>query len=266
LNGGFADVWLGLFDGERVAIKALRVPLVSGKDRDEEETSIRRLYRELKTWASTNHENVLPLYGYALDLEITRFAALISPFQENGRSLDYLVDKDPKIRLAVVLGAGEGLAYLHGICKVVHGDFRGDNILISKEGVPRVADFGLSRILTHSASMITKRTNPGGNARWMSVELLQGKTTESTQESDVWAFGMTVLELMTLRAPFSHIRGDYQVIMAVARGERPHLDDLPQALRAICTECWFELDLPNQTRPTMEGNVREIKLILENWD
>ena len=59
-----------------------------------------------------------------------------------------------------------------------------------------MADFGLSRILTHSASMITKRTNPGGNARWMSVELLNGQTTESTQESDVWAFGMTIVVCM----------------------------------------------------------------------
>ncbi|KAF8501227.1 kinase-like domain-containing protein, partial [Hysterangium stoloniferum] len=73
---------------------------------------------------------------------------------------------------------------------IIHGDVRGGNVLISDQGIPCLTDFGLSRILGDTVG-ITTSSSTTGSLRWMSRELLENEKVN--EQSDVWAFGMTVI-------------------------------------------------------------------------
>ncbi|KAH8115034.1 kinase-like domain-containing protein, partial [Phellopilus nigrolimitatus] len=95
-----------------------------------------------------------------------------------------------------VIGIADGLQYLHGE-GVIHSDLKAENVLISDDGLPRICDFGISRILVSSQTFggISSQNNgTKGTLRWMSKELLEFCEPPNTHsmESDIWAFGMTV--------------------------------------------------------------------------
>lgn len=108
-------------------------------------------------------------------------------------------------------GIAEGLAYLHKQ-NVVHADMKAvrhlcivrasprllqlgiqDNVLVDAGGIPRICDFGISHVITASNSA-SKSHGMRGSLRWMSVELFDfsQEYKDHTNESDVWAFGMTI--------------------------------------------------------------------------
>ena len=93
-----------------------------------------------------------------------------------------------------ILGIAEGLKYLHDE-GVIHSDIKANNVLISSAGVPRICDFGISRML--ASSQIFDVTTSGrlkGTTRWMAKELIEigDPPPTHTFQTDVWAFGMTV--------------------------------------------------------------------------
>jgi len=96
-----------------------------------------------------------------------------------------------------MIGVGKGLDYLHAH-GIIHGDLNGGNVLVSKDGTSCLADFGLSRILNEHGFTTTAQTQ--GTARWMAPELFRNEKT--TIESDIWAFGMTMLEIFRGQRPY----------------------------------------------------------------
>lgn len=93
-----------------------------------------------------------------------------------------------------------GLSYLHS-SGVIHRDLKGANILLSSGGSSaEIADFGLAKKLAPSKAWATK---PVGSARWMAPEVSGGGY--ATWRSDIWSFGMTLLESLTGRLPYHDI-------------------------------------------------------------
>ena len=131
------------------------------------------------------------------------------------------------------------------------------NVLIDKDGHARLADFGLLTIVSDSTTSSSSRS--AGTTRWMSPELLDPdrfgfKNSRPTKESDCYALGMVILEVLTGRVPFPRYTG-LVVMRKVVDGERP---GRPQGAEAA----WFTNDLwgtleqcwspqPN-VRPTVE--------------
>lgn len=151
-----------------------------------------------------------------------------------------------------------GLAYLHDH-GIVHGDMKSLNILVNDEHTACIADFGLARILGESG-FTTKSV--GGTWRWMAYELVELSEEEEeivpqvTVQSDVWAFGMTVLEILTGRLPFFHLKYDLAVIRCVVRGGRPRHDKYPDIsgdIWLIVEQCWHGDPLQ---RPSMGSLVQ----------
>ncbi|EJD06836.1 kinase-like protein, partial [Fomitiporia mediterranea MF3/22] len=99
---------------------------------------------------------------------------------------------------------------------VVHGDIKAQNILITQGHQTLLADFGLSRIC-EAAGFTTQTVN--GSCRWMATELLrvsaEDRPTQTTTVSDVWSFGMTILEVLTGKPPFSEVWINAAVIMKI---------------------------------------------------
>lgn len=143
----------------------------------------------------------------------------MSPFAENG-SLPTYLKRHPKANRRLLVSSrlghdiqsaltGDGyplqlyqvamaIAYLHEDCGFIHGDIKGDNILVSRNHTALLSDFGTTRPQEIFTSVGSKGI---GTVPWQSPQLLNGES--KTFESDIYAFGMTVSEVRgaTLRCP-----------------------------------------------------------------
>ncbi|KIJ52448.1 hypothetical protein M422DRAFT_243231 [Sphaerobolus stellatus SS14] len=166
--------------------------------------------------------------------------ALISPWMANGPLDDYIANRPEKRRLPLVIGVAEGLRYLHQEA-IVHGDLRARNVLVSDSGIPYLCDFGLSRVLHEQYGLTTSQ--PVGSIRWMAPERFKVKASKA---SDVWAYGMTLLEIISGNPPFVEICADLHVYARLNEGgkpSRPSAIDAPELtenLWNICLRCWID--------------------------
>ncbi|KIJ26364.1 hypothetical protein M422DRAFT_132475, partial [Sphaerobolus stellatus SS14] len=129
-------------------------------------------------WSLLNHPNIHACLGYTYDFvkeSLHLIPSLVSPWMSNDSLSDYIAEKD---------GEHEGLNHLHSY-GIVHGDLKGENVLVSSDGTPCLADFGLSK--SSNEHGFTTTTPISGSIHWMAPELLRNEKT--TVESGIWVFG-----------------------------------------------------------------------------
>ncbi|EJC98173.1 kinase-like protein [Fomitiporia mediterranea MF3/22] len=150
------------------------------------------LEQEVYVWSKLKHENLLPLVGYAFDVE-NGHPMLVSEWMENGSAWVYARETLQCDLLRLVTGIARGLAYLHER-DIVHSDIKSDNVLVSDSGDARICDFGYTRMIDASKSLVNLSTGIKGTPQYLAYELLAdpSKYTKHSKESDVWAFGITV--------------------------------------------------------------------------
>ncbi|CAE6533647.1 unnamed protein product [Rhizoctonia solani] len=102
----------------------------------------------------------------------------------------------------------------------VHGDIKALNVLVSPDGVAKLTDFGLSTMSESSIAFSATTTSQAGSVRWMAPELLLDESPKS-KPSDVYALGMTILEIFTGSMPYSECRRDVSVMGLVQKGAFP---------------------------------------------
>ncbi|TDL16904.1 Pkinase-domain-containing protein [Rickenella mellea] len=240
-GGTFADVYRGNLssqDGKRVpvAIKQLRPNIMSAEDLE------RCIASELSIWSKISHPNVLSLVGYSLDFG--QYPAFVTEWMPEGTLSDYL-KKHPAIhKYSMVCGVAKGLEYLHNH-NIVHSDLKCCNIVVSDRGEPKLLDFGHSRRLDYSRKIMSTREMTG-TCRWMAIELFglgaDGTPPVATFASDVWSFGMTVLEIISGEVPYMQYKHDTQIMFAIVNGQKPVLPEAQtpcdQAMLALCRKCW----------------------------
>jgi len=174
----------------------------------------------------------------------------------------YISEKNPNAdRLPLILGILDGLNYLHTRKQpVIHGDLRASNVLVSDTGRPCLADFGLSRVLSQNHTPTS--SNCGGSVRWMAPEVLNG--SNMSEASDIWAFGMIILEITTGKRPYLDISIEPLVIRTICDRIIPSRPDTKQApsltdkLWEICLECWH---FDPQGRPATSQLLKKISRI-----
>ncbi|KAG8702726.1 hypothetical protein FRC09_004577 [Ceratobasidium sp. 395] len=157
--------------------------------------------RELYIWSHLKHKNVLDLCGLA---QFRDHMAMVSPWMDNGTLLQY-IERNPAVdRYQLCIDIVEGVNYLHQN-DVVHGDIKSANVLISCEGVVKLADFGCTQLKRGTLYFTTTTSALALSPRWTAPEILNG-AAQSSKESDVYAVGMTLLEAVTGAVPFSNYR------------------------------------------------------------
>jgi len=116
--------------------------------------------------------------------------------------------------------------YLHQE-NVVHGDIKGDNLLMAQDGTLKLTDFGLA--IMHDQVFQFSQTDPGGGTcRWMAPELYK-EDARRCRETDVYAMGMTMLEIITGDVPFREIKSGHTISWAVVHEKRtPQVPELQQ--------------------------------------
>ncbi|EJD36822.1 kinase-like protein, partial [Auricularia subglabra TFB-10046 SS5] len=216
------------------------------------------------------HPLILPFIGYA---SFGLHTAIVSWYMKNGNLLEYFkargagVDKEK-----MMLQVAEAVNHLHTIGGLVHGDLKCANVLVSDLGDALLSDFGLSTFVEKAHASATTATNVRQmyTLRFAAPEILldvAGDVTRvrsKTRESDVYAFGMLMLEAMTERPPWPDL-SSFAVMHRVCSGSHPRKPDtgFDPELWDVCRSCWsFE---PSH-RPTIQSVLDTLTVSLRSWD
>ncbi|XP_031273629.1 proline-rich receptor-like protein kinase PERK9 [Pistacia vera] len=192
-EGGFGSVYKGyLPDGREVAIKQLKIGGGQGE---------REFKAEVEIISRVHHRHLVSLVGYCIS-ESRRL--LIYDYVPNNTLYFHLHGEgrpvlDWATRVKIAAGAARGIAYLHEDChpRIIHRDIKSSNILLDDNFEAQVSDFGLAKLALDANSHITTRVM--GTFGYMAPEYASsGKLTE---KSDVFSFGVVLLELITGRKP-----------------------------------------------------------------
>lgn len=252
-RGGFGSVYKGFLRSTTVAIKILNTESLHAQSQFQQEVAILSRVR---------HPNLVTLIGACPEA-----SALVYEFLPNGsledrlNCLDNTLPLTWQVRIRIIREVCSALIFLHKHKPhpVVHGDLKPGNILLDANLLSKVSDFGISHILLESSvtgSDAHFTSQPMGTPAYMDPEFFG--TGELTPQSDTYSFGVTILRLLTGRAPLRLIRvvqgalndDDLHSVLDHSAGEWP-LGQAEQLAR-IGLQC---SELSRQKRPDLQRNV-----------
>ncbi|KAF9614706.1 hypothetical protein IFM89_019834 [Coptis chinensis] len=177
--------------------------------------SLKEFETELETVGSIKHRNLVTLQGYSLSPSGN---LLFYDYMENGSLWDLLhgpgkkqkLDWDTRLRIA--LGAARGLTYLHHDCspRIIHRDVKSSNILLNKEFEAHLTDFGIAKSLCITKTFTS--TYVMGTIGYIDPEY--ARTSRLTEKSDVYSYGIVLLELLTGRKAVDNDSNLHNLIMS----------------------------------------------------
>lgn len=163
-----------------------------------EEDIRKRFEREAQVCARVKHENIVDIYSYRADPDVTM---LVMEFIE-GRSLGELLREQGRIgwpaALAMLAGVLKGLGHAHAK-GVTHRDIKPDNLLLSGDGRIKITDFGLATVA--DAARVTMQGAVVGTPAYLPPEQVSGGAFD--QRGDLFSVGVTFYEALTGISPFS---------------------------------------------------------------
>ncbi|KAL5549215.1 hypothetical protein UlMin_004446 [Ulmus minor] len=202
-SGGFGTVYKGIFsNGTIVAVKIL----YGNSDKRIEE----QFMAEVGTIGRVHHFNLVRLYGFCFERNLR---ALVYEFMGNGSLDRFLFSKEKMLGFEklheIAVGTARGIAYLHEECqqRIIHYDIKPGNILLDSNFSPKVADFGLAKLINRENTHVTMtggRGTPGYAAPelWMPFPI--------THKCDVYSYGMLLFEIVGRRRNLDVSRAESQ--------------------------------------------------------
>ncbi|WOL08811.1 hypothetical protein Cni_G17564 [Canna indica] len=267
-GGGFGNVYRGtLPDSTEVAVKKLE-----GQRQGE-----KQFRAEVSTLGTIQHVNLVRLRGFCchrderlLVYDYMPGGSLDSHFSESNIAV-----LDWKLRYRIILGVARGLAYLHGSCRecIIHCDVKPENILLDENFDPKIADFGMAKLIGRDFSRVL--TTMRGTVGYLAPEWISGLPV--TPKVDVYSFGMMLFELVAGKrnsivrgndgvdkfypswAAKQVIDGSVESLLDDRLEDAPEIEELTRVCRVAC---WCIQDSESQ-RPTMGQVVRILEGSLE---
>ncbi|XP_039809801.1 probable LRR receptor-like serine/threonine-protein kinase At1g67720 isoform X2 [Panicum virgatum] len=194
-SGGFGIVYYGkLSDGKEIAVKVPSNDSYQGKKQFKNEVSL---------LSRIHHRNLVAFLGYCHE---DGRNILVYEFMHNGTLKEHLHGRDKHIswikRLEIAEDAAKGIEYLHTGCtpSIIHRDIKTSNILLDKEMRAKVSDFGLSKLAAEESHA---STNVRGTLGYLDPQYYTSQ--QLTEKSDMYSFGIILLELISGRPPISTI-------------------------------------------------------------
>ncbi len=222
--GGMGEVYLAEDArlGRQVALKRLAPRFTLDVER------VRRFEQEARAASALNHPNIVTVY------EIGRLNSLhfITTEFIDGETLQHDLARarrtlDEAIDIAIQVTSALSAAHVAGI---VHRDVKPENIMLRRDGIVKVLDFGLAKLAfqvplagTKQGDKSTVKTNPGmvmGTLHYMSPEQARGQEVDA--RTDIWSLGVVLYEMLTGRAPFEGETPSH-VMVSIMENEPPSL-------------------------------------------
>ncbi|KAG6405455.1 hypothetical protein SASPL_133044 [Salvia splendens] len=221
-KGAYGRVYKGLDleNGDFVAIKQVSLENIAQED--------------LNIIMNLNHKNIVKYLG---SLKTKSHLHIILEYVENG-SLANIIKPNkfgpfPESLVAVYIAQVlEGLVYLHEQ-GVIHRDIKGANILTTKEGLVKLADFGVATKLTEAD---VNTHSVVGTPYWMAPEVIE--MSGVCAASDIWSVGCTVIELLTCVPPYFDLQ-PMPALFRIVQDENPPIpDSLSPAITDFLRQCF----------------------------
>ncbi|KAJ3161758.1 hypothetical protein HDU86_006529 [Geranomyces michiganensis] len=237
-KGAFGSVYaaLNMATGEVVAVKQIRIAHSSRSNKSTilspSDTAL--IMAEIDLLKELHHPNIVKYLGFS---KAPFSLNIIMEYCENGslsnisRKFGKFTERLVSLYTAQVL---DGLVYLHEQ-GVIHRDIKGPNLLTTKDGLVKLADFGIASKVNASSTAVA------GSPYWMAPEVIE--LSGATTASDVWSLGCTVIELLEGHPPY-HNLAPLSALFRIVHDEYPPIPDrCSSVLRHFLMEC-FQKD-PN---------------------
>uniref|UniRef100_A0A8C5GFN6 Tyrosine-protein kinase n=1 Tax=Gouania willdenowi TaxID=441366 RepID=A0A8C5GFN6_GOUWI len=225
--GQFGEVWMATYNKHtKVAVKTMKAGSMS----------VEAFLMEANLMKSLQHDKLVRLNAVVTKEEPIY---IITEYMEKGSLLDFLKsDEGGRILLPKLIDfsaqIAEGMAYIEQR-NYIHRDLRAANILVNKNLVCKIADFGLARIIEDNE--YTAREGAKFPIKWTAPEAINYGSF--TIKSDVWSFGVLLTEIISYgRTPYPGMTNP-EVIRSLEKGHRmQRQDSCPVELYDIMLECW----------------------------
>ncbi|CAL1715582.1 unnamed protein product [Somion occarium] len=255
IMGGFGVVHSGLYKGQPVALKWVRV--TSRGDKRAKIQLEKSLYREALTWLNLRHQYILPCLGISRETKPSN--CIVSPWMAGGDLRTFITGDCDLTVIKMLISSwlrqiAIGVLYLH-MENIAHGDLRCVNVLLDpKNSTICVADFGLA-VFADNISQAND-SERGGNPNWLAPELnpsLGGlnSSTRPTYQGDIYSYGCVIIELFTQANP--------SLLISIAVYNEKPLDKeeicgrtsipIPDGFWSLAKACWFKE--PSQRHPML---------------
>ncbi len=225
-QGGQGIVRRARYDGQDVAAKAVV---------DFSQEVFSSFLKEIKMLASISHPNIVTFLGIYFDSDTLY---LITELMDTDLS-GILSQLDNRMKIQVTIDIASAVSFLHSFRPpVLHRDLKPGNILISRDGRIKLADFGVSRLLMDSQTQKAQMTRDAGTLLYMAPEVFTSNTGYDTS-ADVYSYALVVLEVFTGEPPFSMVGFRFMldfVDRVVSRKISPDVARLPLSCPDVIRE------------------------------
>lgn len=279
-KGAYGEVWQGLWDNLKVAVKILNQNMAML-----DESVIEEFQKEVDFLQRTRHPNIVRFYGAGqwhsgvpfLVIELVEKGSLRSFLRPEEKGAPMIVWS---VKMQLATDIARGMAYIHGL-KQIHRDLKSANVLITKGIRAKITDFGTIRRIIKDMSANRKLSTSSTSSRasqviqdadltanvgtplYMAPEMLRGE--DYGQSADLWSFGVLFWEIITQRSPDllkqeGKEKGSIMLNLTALlnEGKRLTMHDSEFApwTKQIIDLCW-------QANPSMRPSFRRILILLE---
>uniref|UniRef100_A0A336L0X1 non-specific serine/threonine protein kinase n=1 Tax=Culicoides sonorensis TaxID=179676 RepID=A0A336L0X1_CULSO len=232
-SGSFGTVYKAHWHGP-VAVKTLNVKTPSP-------AQLQAFKNEVAMLKKTRHCNILLFMGCVSKPSL----AIVTQWCEGSSLYKHIHVNETKFKLNTLIDiarqVAQGMDYLHAK-NIIHRDLKSNNIFLHEDLSVKIGDFGLATAKSRWSGS-QQSNQPTGSILWMAPEVIRMEDTNPYSfQSDVYAFGIVLYELMAESLPYSHINNKDQILFMVGRGLlRPDMSkvrpECPQALKRCAEDC-----------------------------